>query len=190
MTAAMLSIPPQLAARPAILGLAAACGVLALINAYLLATSVDITPILPGVQLTGDKEQTDGGLTTPLDSKPIGELRETVRRPLFNSTRKPIDRPKTAKQEVTQAGSALDMRLVGIVKSGTAPGRALIRLANETNGKWITEGEAFSGWKLRSVKDRSVVVEAEGRSHELTLQVVVRRTDDQDGSPEVGNRSR
>jgi type II secretory pathway component PulC len=49
----------------------------------------------------------------------------------------------------------------------------------------VREGEAFNGWTLRSVKDRSVIIEADGRAHELTLQVVVRRTDDQDRQPRL-----
>ena len=141
--------------------------------------------------LSGAGEQTGAGLATPLDAKPVSEFRETVQRPLFNSTRKPVDRPKTARvQGPTETGSHLDMRLVGIVKPGNAPNRALIRDADQTNGKWIAEGETFNGWKLRSVKDRSIIVEAEGRSHELTLQVVVRRSDEQDGSPEPATKSR
>jgi hypothetical protein len=181
MTAAMARMSPNLSARPVAMGLAAACAVLALLIGYLLASAVDTSPVLPGAPTTGAGQQTDAGLTTPLDAKPISEFRETVRRPLFNSNRKPVERKKTATTEV-EAGSALEMRLVGIVRSGSAPGRALIRLANETNGKWITEGDVFNGWKLRSVKDRSVIVEAQGRSHEITLQVVVRRSEDQDGS--------
>lgn len=183
MTAAMARVSAGLSARPVAVSLAAACSVLALVCGYLLATSVNTSPILPGAPLSGAGEQTGAGLATPLDAKPVSEFRETVQRPLFNSTRKPVDRPKTARvQAPTETGSHLDMRLVGIVKPGNAPNRALIRAADQTNGKWVTEGETFNGWKLRSVKDRSVIVEAEGRSHELTLQIAVRRTDDQDGS--------
>ena len=80
-----------------------------------------------------------------------------------------------------ETGSHLDLRLVGIVKTGNEPARALIREGDQATGKWISEGDTFNGWKLRSVKDRSVVVEANGRAHELRLQVAVRRTDDQDG---------
>jgi hypothetical protein len=183
-------ISSTLSARPVAAGLAAACAVLVLLNVYLLAGAVDTSPILPGAQTAGAGEQTDASLATPLDTKPISEFRETVRRPLFNSTRKPVDRPRTTSQVATQTGSALDMRLVGIVRSGSAPGRALIRLAEESNGKWIAEGDTYNGWKLRSVKDRSIIVEAEGRSHELTLQVVVRRSDEQDGTPEPATKSR
>jgi hypothetical protein len=188
----MARVSSSLSIRPIVLGLAIGCGILALVNGYLLASAVDTSPIVPGVQSGGSGPQTDVGLTTPLDTKPIGEFRETMRRPLFNATRKPIDRPKAAKTEVgAQSGSVLDMRLVGVVKTSQGPGRALIRLASETNGKWIAEGETFNGgWKLRTVKDRSVVVDADGRSHELALQVVVRRSDDQDDQPDPGTTSR
>jgi hypothetical protein len=180
----MARIAAGLSARPVAVGLAGACAILAFFAVYLLVTSLDTSPILPGAPLSGAGEPVGAGLVTPLDSKPVGEFRDTVQRPLFNSTRKPVDRPKAKTQGPTEAGSPLDLRLVGIVKTGNAPARALIREADQANGKWISEGEAFNGWKLRSVKDSSVIVEADGRAHELTLQVVVRRTDDQNGGPD------
>jgi hypothetical protein len=170
-----------LSARPVAVGLAGACAILAVITVYQLVSSVDTSPILPGAPLAGAGEQTGAGLVTPLDSKPVGEFREIVQRPIFNSTRRPVERPKTAKAQapVEAAGSPHDLRLVGIVKTGNAPARALIREGDQSTGKWISEGETFGGWKLRSVKDRSVIVEGDGRTHELMLQVVVRRADDQ-----------
>ena len=159
-TAAMARISAGLSARPVAVGLAGACAILAFFTMYLLVTSVDTSPILPGAPLSGAGEQTGAGLVTPLDSKPVGEFRETVQRPLFNSTRKPVDRPKAKAEGPAEAGSHLDLRLVGIVKSGNGPARALIREGDQANGKWISEGDTFGGWKLRSVKDRSVIVEA------------------------------
>jgi hypothetical protein len=182
----MAQVSAGLSSRPVAVGLAGACAILAFCTAYLLVTSVETSPILPGSQLAGGGEQTAGGLVTPLDSKPVGEFREIVQRPIFNSTRRPVERPKTAKtQGPVEAGSPGDLRLVGIVKPGNAPARALIREGDQSTGKWISEGETFGGWKLRTVKDRSVIVEGDGRTHELMLQVVVRRTDDQqDGNPD------
>jgi hypothetical protein len=171
--------------------LAGGCALLAFLTVYLLVTSVDTSPISPGAPLGGTGEQMSGGLVTPLDSKPVDEFRETVQRPLFNSTRRPVERPKTAKAEQpAEVGSHLDLRLVGIVKAGNSPARALIREGDQATGKWISEGDTLSGWKVRSVKDRSVVVEADGRAHELTLQVVVRRTDDQDADSEPAAKGR
>lgn len=180
----MVRVSAGLSARPVAVGLAGACAILAFFAVYLLVVSVDTSPILPGAPLGGVGEQPGGGLVTPLDGRPVGEFREIVQRPLFNSTRKPVDRPKAKVEAPAQAGSHLDLRLVGIVKSGNGPARALIREGDQATGKWISEGDTFGGWKLRSVKDRSVIVEADGRAHELILQVVVRRMDDQDGAAE------
>jgi type II secretory pathway component PulC len=102
-----------------------------------------------------------------------------------------VERPKTAKvQGPVETSSPVDLRLVGIVKTGNAPARALIREGDQSTGKWISEGDTFNGWKLRSVKDRSVVVEANGRTHELMLHVVVRRADEQDGNPDPAAKPR
>lgn len=181
MTAVLARLQASLSARPLATGLAAVCAVLATLITYLIMSSVDISPIAPGGAVAGDGGDASA-LATRLDARPIGEFRETVQRPLFISNRKPVERARAAKSQEA-AGSASDLRLVGIVKSGKAPGRALIRTADESNGKWITEGETVNGWRLRSVKDRSVVVESAGRSEELRLQVVVRRADEETDAP-------
>ena len=62
-----------------------------------------------------------------------------------------------------------EMRLVGVMKSGNEPPRALIRFANEQTGRWLAEGEQHNGWRVRKIDTRSVVVEGSGRSHELTI---------------------
>ena len=56
-------------------------------------------------------------------------------------------------------------------------------MASESTGKWIAEGEQFDGWKLRQVKERSVIVESGGRSHELTLQSRAASTADETRRP-------
>jgi hypothetical protein len=55
------------------------------------------------------------------------------------------------------------------MRAAGRPPRALIRSAHAPDGKWIAEGAEFNGWKLHEVGDRSVVLRAGARSHELKL---------------------
>jgi hypothetical protein len=99
---------------------------------------------------------------------------ETVQRPLFHADRKPIERTKEVVEGPAPAALNTGMQLVGIVKSGGAPGRALIRFAGEPIGKWVPEGETVNGWHLASVKTSSVVLEGNGQTHELQLPLPAR----------------
>jgi hypothetical protein len=169
--------------RATILG-GAAVAALLLVNIYLFATPIDTSAIksLAGPAI---RERADDTLATPLDGRSPETFAEIVQRPLFNSSRKPIDRARPRMAEAPQASVAAppDLRLVGVAKSRTTPGRALLRVADEPVGRWIAEGESVNGWTLRSVRERGVVLEFGGRVHELTLRVPRRAAEDvQDGS--------
>jgi len=151
--------------------LAGASAVLALLNWHLYTTPLDVSPLAPDTRTAESKEAKELELSTPLDDKPLIVFEETVQRPLFNADRKPIPRSKEVAEAPAQP-LVTGMQLVGIVKSGAAPGRALIRFPGEPMGKWVPEGETVNGWHLTSVKAVSVVLEGNGRSQELKLQNV------------------
>jgi len=157
----------------AVLGLAVAA--LAWLNWQLVQSPVDITPIAPEAGRVEGPRTPGSALLTPLDKKPMFAFRDTVSRPVFVPDRKPVQRDQAPAKEAAGPGS---MRLVGVMKLGDRPGRALIRMASEPTGKWIAEGEQFDGWKLREVLVRSVIVESGGRTHELTLQSVRQPADE------------
>jgi hypothetical protein len=162
-----------------VLGVAVAA--LAWLNWQLVQSPVDITPISPEAGKVEGPRTHGSALLTPLDKKPMFAFRETVSRPVFVPDRKPVQRDQAPAKEAAGPGA---MRLVGVMKAGDQPGRALIRMASEPTGKWIAEGEQFDGWKLREVLVRSVIVESGGRSHELTLQSV-RQPADEPRDPET-----
>ena len=151
-----------------LLGLAVAA--LSFLVWHLAFAPVDLAPLPSGANRPERRQVPDTALATPLDKKPALAFREIAARPLFVPDRKPVRRDEPP----TSAGMPVNMRLVGVVKVGDEPGRALIRIPSEAKGKWITEGEQFDGWKLRQVTERSAIVESGGRSHELTLPSVSR----------------
>ena len=167
--------------------LAGAVAVLALLNWYLAHTSIDISPIAPEADPAAGARKDGFELATVLDRKSAAQFPEMVSRPVFNPNRRPVQRDR-ARADDSGAGPA-DMRLVGVMKLPDQPARALIRMANEATGKWITEGEQNNGWKLREVSARSVVVEAGGRSHELTLSSA-RRPRDDSSAPDPRGKAR
>lgn len=161
---------------------------LALLNGYLATTSVDVSPLPPAPGPANDDRPANLDLATPLDGKALAQFAETVGRPVFSPNRKPVQRPRAPDNQDSPTDTG-EMRLVGIIKIGDRPKRALIRIANEPTGKWVAEGEDFNGWKLRKVSERGVVLEAGGRTHELTLQVARRESGEPDAG-EPGRKSR
>jgi hypothetical protein len=153
--------------RLAVASLAVAAGLLAMLNWQLVQSPVDISPVSPPSDKADAPPVGDGQPATALDGKTADQFRETVARPLFNPSRRPVERAETPGKEPKV--ELVELRLVGVMKAAGQPPRALLRLANEPTGKWIAEGTQIDGWKLRKVNERSVVVESGGRSQELTL---------------------
>ncbi len=113
---------------------------------------------------------------TTLDKRTAEQFRETVGRPLFNPSRRPVQRKETA--EAGPSATVSDLRLVGVMKTADRPPRALLRSPNQPNGKWIAEGAELNGWRLHKVNERSVVLQSGARSHELKLSPPRRPPDD------------
>jgi hypothetical protein len=152
------------------LGLAAltgAVGVLSLLTAYLFLTPIDTSPIAPPADKAEAQSLARAELATALDKKTPDQFRETVGRPLFNPTRKPVERAQVAAGR--PKAEPVDLRLIGIMKVPNGPPRALLRSADEPTGKWIAEGAEIAGWRLKKIDDRSVVVQSGARSEELIL---------------------
>ena len=167
-----------------LLGIVAVFGAL---NWHMLNSTVDISPVAPQRGQADSPLPSSVDLATPLDRKTAAQFGQMVERPLFNPTRRPAKRetvPATGPD--TQPS---DLRLVGVMKAGDQPARALIRSASAQAGKWFAEGEEFDGWTLRKISARSVTVESGGRSHELAL-AAPRRSSEDAPSPEPGSRRR
>jgi hypothetical protein len=153
--------------RVAIGLLAGVAALLAALDFHLLQRSVDIAPVLPAAKKHQASLPSAPEPVTPLDKKTAEQFRETVDRPLFNPLRRPVQHKQTV--AAGEPGARSKLRLIGVMRLGDQTPRALIRFGDEPAGKWIAEGAEFRGWRLRKVKERSVIVEAGPRSQELTL---------------------
>ncbi len=154
--------------RLVVAALAGAAGVLAWLDYRLLQDPVDISPVAPPPAKAEARPQQGPQPATALDKKRAEQFQETVGRPLFNPSRRPVQRS----DPVARAPKKMDpakLRLVGVMKPDDGPPRALMRFADESTGRWIAEGGEYHGWTLTKVNDGSVIVEAGGRSQELML---------------------
>jgi len=158
--------------RLAVAALVGAAGVLAWLDFNLLQVPVDISPVAPPPGKAALPPQPAPPPATALDKRKVEQLQETVGRPLFNPTRRAVQRAEmTAAVPRAPKVEPARLRLVGVMKPDDGPPRALIRFADEPAGRWIAEGSEYHGWILTKVNDGSVIVEAGGRTQELMLFV-------------------
>jgi hypothetical protein len=150
-----------------LVGLGAIVAVLAIVNIYIARTSVDTSPVTgTGPAASGTTKPASTALKTPLDTRPVGSFSETVSRPIFNAGRKPVERQQPAAAVV---GGPEALRLVGILQTASGTKRALIRAGADNKGQWLVEGGSVSGWTVKSIGQRSIIVAGGGRDYEIAM---------------------
>lgn len=150
-----------------LVGLGAIVAVLAVVNVYVARSPVDVSPVTgTSPAVSGAAKTANAPLKTPLDTRPVGSFAETVTRPIFNAGRKPAERQQAAAAPL--AGPE-ELRLVGILQTASGTKKALIRTGGDAKGQWIIEGGAVSGWTVKNIGPRSVVVMNGGRDYEIVI---------------------
>jgi general secretion pathway protein N len=129
----------------------------------------------------------------PLWSIPLRALTETRERPLFSPSRRPLRPIIPAAPEPTQSPPPLaaapsepetpPLTLIGTVV-GARPEAGVALLLNATTNivSRARVGEDSSGWRVRAVAERSIVVEKSGLSVTLALP------DPRETAPLLGSR--
>ncbi|MGQ0672489.1 MAG: hypothetical protein ACT4N2_06355 [Hyphomicrobium sp.] len=154
-------------------------GALALLNTRLADMPIDISPLAseadPADRASGPA-LTQPGLASQL--KPLSDYRETVSRPLFQPTRRPVvpspnteeDLPPAPASEQTEIIPAAPsgLSLVGLMGSGGSR-RALLRPNGQSHGTWLTVGRDIDGWRLSRIEENHVLIEKDGSKEELFL---------------------
>ncbi|WP_045835009.1 hypothetical protein [Hyphomicrobium sp. 99] len=134
---------------------------------------IDISADLDGVE-GGDKAVSEGGETTIAPPPRAGNLSQTTARPIFNSSRRPIEPKKItvaepAPQSMVPAVSPDQLLLVGILHTGVGDDRALIRESSGAAGSWVFIGDSIEGWRVRAIRSEMAVIENEGKQYELRI---------------------
>ncbi len=150
---------------------------LGFLNWKLTGMPVDISPLQGGASTNDAPNSAAGDLPSDSARRPLSELSETVSRPLFHPTRRPVvDRPSEPSEPEAIAAATRELAavqssrlsLVGVMKSG-GKGRALLRPEGQTYGTWVEVGGEIDGWRLSAITDSRVLIEKSGGQEELLL---------------------
>lgn len=103
------------------------------------------------------KPASDGSLADAPGAPP--SYSETVARPLFNPSRRPIalKKPKVVEAPPPPPLQPLKAELIGLAAIPADGGRALLRTANDRPASWLTVGEELGGWRLSEIRQDRVV---------------------------------
>jgi hypothetical protein len=156
-----------------LLTLAANAG-LAVALAVLLATPVDVSPILPTEQhrLALADESSGPDEAGRLDFSGL-DRNQVIARPLFSMERRPWQPPPepAAAPVAAVAPEPEQVQDVVLLGVGIAGGRAraLLMRADGTESAWVTEGETIWDWTIGEISDQSVAIEHGDRDLSLRL---------------------
>lgn len=160
-----ISVKPRTAIGP---------GLAAVVNLFLLtAIWADLRG---GVVAPASKAEWNAGLSGSIGEvfsrKPIDEYKQILARPVFFKSRGPFVPPPPAPtvSRAAPAPTIVDPNLVlgGVMIQNDSKKAYLFSRAN-TAGAWISEGEEFLGWQIRSIDGSSASLEQKGRHIDLQL---------------------
>lgn len=160
------SIKPQAAIGPAI--------ALAINISFLAAI---LASVGSGEVAPANKTEWNSGLSGSIGSvfsrKPIDAYKQVLARPAFFKSREPFvpaPPPAPAARTAVPPSGVVDPNLVlgGVMIQNDMRKVYLFSRAN-TAGAWISEGEEFLGWQIRSIDGTSAKLEQKGRHIDLQL---------------------
>jgi hypothetical protein len=108
--------------------------------------------------LAGDTEPGgEGGSALPLASLPLDKLHDTVRRPLFEKTRRPVEPPVAAAPAPVIPKRVADpnaLTLLGVLTSdGSGTGAIALMRRNQTGQSVrLQEGDTVDGWTIERIE--------------------------------------
>lgn len=156
--------------------LLALVGALSYLDLRLWSFAPEIEPIAPpapgnaGLPSPGGSHDAD--LLPPPRS--LAEFPQTARRPLFFANRRPVDMsqpksPVAAAPEAALPVSLDQVQLVGIMRTGKAKARALVRAGADGQAMWLGVGDNVRGWQLKEIGDDKAIFEADGQRVQIRL---------------------
>ena len=153
----------------------AALGALGYANWYAANSEIEVSPLTPPAATAAMPVP---GTTLDSDEKTValGDLQETLTRPLFNSSRRPeqppaapVTGPATVSPPAPSAAPPENLQLIGVMRKGPGSARALIRVEHSGVAGWYNSGADVAGWHLSEIADDHVIVESGGQRSRLAL---------------------
>lgn len=113
------------------------------------------------------------------------DFAETIARPLFNPSRRPVSAALKAGNEpqVAAVEPALQARLIGLMATPARGKRVLVRAGNDKVGTWLAIGEELQGWRLHDIGYDRAIFESGGRHQELQLEMPANAARKSTGTP-------
>ena len=156
---------------------------LGLVNWELAGMKIDVSPIAAGGLPAPSPADQPHDIAGTIGPGPLASLGETVSRPLFNPTRRPI--VVTVAAPPAEAAAPLPelpppapvnrLSLIGLMRAGGHLDRALIRTDGQPHGTWVEVGSEIDGWRLAKIEDNRVLIENAGAKQELLLHATAPR---------------
>jgi hypothetical protein len=137
-------------------------------------TSAPVTHDAAAVTVIQEPEKSDSKNLT------LSDLAETLARPLFSATRRPVQKSDpaetpvapvvaTALAQAAPTESQVNLRLLGMMRASGGVQRALLQRDGGDSASWIAVGAEFGGWRLTSLDGDSASVESGGSKAVLKL---------------------
>lgn len=146
-------------------------------NWNLAGTEVDISPLGRDAAAVEPAANSESAIPSFRPHRSLSEFSETVSRPLFHPTRRPVVVAAASQTDSeikpAQPAEPADVptsrfSLVGVMING-GNARALIRAEGQTYGTWVDAGGVLDGWRLSAIKSDRVSIEKDGGQEELLL---------------------
>ncbi len=106
----------------------------------------------------------------------LGDLGETLARPLFSDSRRPFQVQANAGVQVpaeapapTAPSPKLNLKLLGTMNVDAEARKALMQTDDAPRAVWVGVGEAIGGWRLVKIANGTVEIETTGARQQLTL---------------------
>lgn len=111
-------------------------------------------------------------ISPPVEGVALGELAQVLDRPIFWSSRRPREAPANTAPDPSDAAppsARLDgLRLAGVMRNVERK-QALIEWSERPEGVWVEEGTIHAGWRIASIDEQEVRLEARGQVIRLRL---------------------
>ncbi len=122
----------------------------------------------------GVVEPSPVGVLQPTDFKlpPLASLSETVKRPLFHSTRRPLE-PVAKVVEKSPEPEKLNFLLSGVVITAKEK-FAHIRALDEARAKTLSEGDRIGVWRVKAILPDRVILDSGERTEQILLKEAAR----------------
>jgi hypothetical protein len=107
----------------------------------------------------------------PLAGLTLDNLHDTVGRPLFERTRRPVEAPAPLPQERAPIAPAIDQNALSLLGVVASEGRTIALIRRNQTGQSVRAevGDAVDGWTIVSIEPQRVVLRQGARQVALQL---------------------